>query len=67
MRERRVVHFADVLARPATCRQPLRRVAEAVGNFSIAFAPMLWEDRGVGAIQVSREPPSRSPTRRWRC
>ena len=25
---------------------------------SIAFAPMLWEGRGVGAIQVSRDPPS---------
>ena len=28
------------------------------GSFSIAFAPMLWEGRGVGAIQVSREPPA---------
>src|SRR5204862_4175413 len=24
---------------------------------SIAFAPMVWEGRGVGAIQVSRDPP----------
>ena len=36
---------------------PLRRIAPQTGNFSIAFAPMLWEGRGVGAIQVSREPP----------
>jgi len=55
VRERRVVHFADALADPDV-PAPLRRVAEAVGNFSIAFAPMLWEDRGVGAIQVSRGP-----------
>ena len=55
VRERRVVHFADALVDPDV-PAPLRRVAEAVGNFSIAFAPMLWEDRGVGAIQVSRGP-----------
>jgi signal transduction histidine kinase len=36
---------------------PLRRVAAANGSFSIAFAPMLWEGRGVGVIQVSRNPP----------
>jgi signal transduction histidine kinase len=55
VRERRVVHFADALGDPHV-PPPLRRVAEVLGNFSIAFAPMLWEDRGVGAIQVSREP-----------
>jgi signal transduction histidine kinase len=57
MRERRVVHFPDVLADPEV-PDPLRRVAEATRNMSIAFAPMLWEGRGVGAIQVSRDPPS---------
>ena len=36
--------------------EPLRRIAAKAGNFSIAFAPMLWEGRGVGAIQVSRDP-----------
>ena len=56
IRERRVVHFPDVLAAP-DAPEPLRRIAEAVGSFSIAFAPMLWEGRGVGAIQVSRDPP----------
>jgi signal transduction histidine kinase/putative methionine-R-sulfoxide reductase with GAF domain len=55
VRERRVVHFADALNDPDV-PAPLRRVAEVIGNFSIAFAPMLWEDRGVGAIQVSRGP-----------
>ncbi len=57
IRERRVVHYPDVLAAPGV-PAPLRRVAEATRNFSIAFAPMLWEERGVGAIQVSRDPPN---------
>ena len=54
--EKRVVHYPDVMA-DADAPAPLRRVAAANGNFSIAFAPMLWEGRGVGAIQVSRDPP----------
>jgi len=58
IRERRVVHFADVLATPEDVPAPLLRVAQATGSFSIAFAPMLWEGRGVGAIQVSRDPPA---------
>ena len=36
----------------------LRRIAEVGGDFSIAFAPMLWEGRAVGSIEVSRQPPS---------
>ena len=51
------MHYPDALADPGL-PLPLRRIAEATGNFSIAFAPMLWEGRGVGAIQVSRDPPS---------
>jgi signal transduction histidine kinase len=57
VRERRVVHYPDVLASP-DAPASLRRIAEAAGSYSIAFAPMLWEDRGVGAIQVSRDPPN---------
>ena len=53
---KRVMHYADVLA-DAEAPVPLRRVASTIGNFSIAFAPMLWEGRGIGAIQVSRVPP----------
>jgi GAF domain-containing protein/HAMP domain-containing protein/anti-sigma regulatory factor (Ser/Thr protein kinase) len=56
IRERRVVHFADVLA-DADAPVPLKRIAGVAGSFSVAFAPMLWEGRGVGAIQVSRDPP----------
>ncbi|HEX4235819.1 MAG TPA: GAF domain-containing protein [Caldimonas sp.] len=57
LRDRRVVHFPDVLGDPSA-PPPLRRIAEAMGNLSVAFAPMLWEGRGVGAIQVWRDPPS---------
>jgi GAF domain-containing protein/HAMP domain-containing protein len=56
IRERRVVHFADVLA-DANVPSPLQRIGAAIGSFSVAFAPMLWEGEGVGAIQVSRDPP----------
>ncbi len=56
VRERRVVHFPDVLG-ASEIPGPLRRIAAQAGNYSIAFAPMLWEGRGVGAIQVSRDPP----------
>ena len=57
IRQRRVVHYPEVLS-AADVPLPLRRIAEQVGDFSIAFAPMLWEGRGVGAIQVSRDPPN---------
>jgi len=56
IRERRVVHFPDV-AVDAGVPKPLQRIAAVTGSFSVAFAPMLWEGRGVGAIQVSRDPP----------
>jgi signal transduction histidine kinase len=56
IRERRVVNFPDVLT-DVDVPAPLRRVAAASGSFSIAFAPMLWEGRGVGVVQVSRTPP----------
>jgi len=56
IQERRVVHFPDVLAADEA-PEVLRRVASERGSFSIAFAPMLWEDLGIGAIQVSRDVP----------
>ncbi|MDM0117359.1 GAF domain-containing protein [Variovorax sp. J22R133] len=53
--KRQVLHYPDVqngLDVPAG----LRRSAEQVGNYSYLVAPMLWEDRGVGALQVVRRP-----------
>jgi signal transduction histidine kinase len=55
--QRRVIHYPNVLA-AADAPPTLRRMAAAVGNYSIALAPMLWEDRGVGTIQVTRDPPA---------
>ena len=53
IRERRVVHYADVINDPDT-PAVLRRMGEVIGYHSVAFAPMLWEDRGIGAVGVSR-------------
>ena len=36
--------------------ESLRRTAEVLGNLSIVMTPMLWEDRGIGLISVTREP-----------
>ena len=57
VRERRVVHYPDVLGAP-DAPALARRIAETTGNYSMAFAPMLWEERGVGVIQVTRAPPN---------
>ena len=57
IRERRTLHIPDVAAMvdpPAAVRE----VFDRIGNFSIAWAPMLWEQRGVGSISVMRQPPS---------
>ncbi|MBN8508075.1 MAG: GAF domain-containing protein [Burkholderiales bacterium] len=56
IRERRVVHYPDVLGGDDVPPGP-RRIAEQVGNYSIAFAPMLWEERGAGSILIVRQPP----------
>ena len=56
IRERLVVHYADVLTAPGA-PGPLHGIAEVTGNYSIAFTPLLWEERGVGSIQVSPDPP----------
>ena len=53
IRERRVVHYPDVLNDPDTPRV-LRRMGQIVGYHSLAFAPMVWEGRGIGAIGVAR-------------
>ena len=57
IRERRTVHIANVAAMP---NPPLAmgRVVALSGNCSVAFAPMLWEDEGVGSICIMRQPPS---------
>ncbi|MEO7150227.1 MAG: GAF domain-containing protein [Burkholderiaceae bacterium] len=57
LRERRVLHYPSVLAAedaPAS----LQQIRERHGDYSIAFAPMLWDERAVGAIVVARQPPN---------
>ena len=57
-RERRVIHWPDVL-HGADVPPSVRRVAEQVGggSYSQALAPMLWEGRGFGSLWVTRRPP----------
>jgi GAF domain-containing protein len=57
IRERRLMSFGDVFNDPGV-PEGLRRVAEQFGeSYSVAIAPMLWEDRAIGAILVSRATP----------
>ncbi len=53
IRERRVVHYPDVI-HGADVPNVVRQVSEIAGYQSMAFAPMLWEGRGIGAIGVAR-------------
>ncbi len=56
LRERRTFHIPDtaaMTAMPATVRD----VVDRIGHFSCAWAPMMWEGRGVGSIAVLRQPP----------
>ncbi|HEY0425358.1 MAG TPA: GAF domain-containing protein, partial [Rhodopila sp.] len=56
IRERRTIHLPDTAAlRDAPVA--VLDVVDLIGNCSIAWAPMLWEDRGVGAFAVLRQPP----------
>jgi GAF domain-containing protein len=66
MRERRTIYIPDAAAM-TDAPPPVRAMIDLIGNFSIAWAPMLWEDRGVGSISVVRQPRSRSRTRSSRC
>jgi GAF domain-containing protein/DNA-binding response OmpR family regulator len=51
--ERRAIQYADVLHAP-DIPPVMRRMGELVGYHSIAFAPMLWEGRGIGVVGVAR-------------
>ena len=53
IRERKVVHWPD-LAHGADVPGVLRKMAKVAGYQSMAFAPMLWEERGIGAVGVAR-------------
>ena len=53
IRQRRVVHFPDPLA-GGDVPLGVRRGAELSGVRSVVFAPLVWEDRAIGAIFVAR-------------
>jgi len=53
LRERRVVHWPD-LAQGDDVPGVLRKMSRVAGYQSMAFAPMLWKERGIGAIGVAR-------------
>ena len=52
--ERRVVHYPDTENR-AEVPERTRQGCRAIGIKSAIFAPVLWEERGVGAIFVGRD------------
>ena len=57
IRERRTLHIPDTAVLPADAPAAVRGVIELSGHAAIAWAPMLWENRGVGSICVLRQPP----------
>ncbi|MEO7151541.1 MAG: GAF domain-containing protein, partial [Burkholderiaceae bacterium] len=56
IRDRKARHIPDALALP-DLPEHLRPWLERIGNLSVVYAPMLWEDRGIGSIAVMRQPP----------
>ena len=56
IRERRTHHIPDLGALP-NLSPTLRERVERHGGASLLYAPMLWEDRGLGSILVVRWPP----------
>ena len=56
IRERRLVHYPDVWSDPGV-PESVKTMAPSIGNRSIVFAPMTWNDRGIGVLTVVRVPP----------
>jgi signal transduction histidine kinase len=56
IQERRTLHYDRALNVPGA-PTTVQDVARRLGDFSVAWAPMLWKDRGVGSIAVLRRPP----------
>ena len=52
-----VLHYPDVRDGPGV-PDGLRRSTEVAGNYSALYAPLLWEGRGIGALNISRWPPA---------
>ncbi len=56
IRERRTFHIGDT-SKMVDPPAAVRGVIELAGHASVAWSPMLWEDRGVGSICAMRQPP----------
>ena len=57
VRRRAVLDYPDVLQGDGV-PWGLREIAERIGrNYSCLVVPMLWQDRGIGAIHLTRFPP----------
>jgi two-component system, NtrC family, sensor kinase len=56
IRERRIHHIPDHAVEPNLSPR-LRDRIERLGSMSIVYAPLLWEDRGLGSISIGRSPP----------
>jgi GAF domain-containing protein/DNA-binding response OmpR family regulator len=56
LREKRVLYIPDAAA-AADAPPTVRSVLAQIGNYSIAWAPMLWEGRGIGTLCAMRQPP----------
>ena len=56
IRERQTYHIGDT-SKMVDPPAAVRGVIELSGHASVAWAPMLWEDRGVGSICAMRQPP----------
>ncbi len=54
IRSGKIAHYADVLNNP-DAPPGLLRIAKETSNFSIAFAPMIWEGKAIGVIGVARK------------
>ncbi|HSC62742.1 MAG TPA: GAF domain-containing protein, partial [Caldimonas sp.] len=54
IRERRVMHYPDI-EKAADVPRLVRLGAAATGTRSVIFAPMVLDDRGIGAITVARD------------
>ncbi|HSB24968.1 MAG TPA: GAF domain-containing protein, partial [Burkholderiaceae bacterium] len=55
MLQRSVLRIGHALADDAP--PAARQIADRIGDYSAAWAPMLWKDQGIGSIAVLRQPP----------
>ena len=53
VQQRRVMHYPDAL-HGVDVPRPVRRMADVIGNYAVVVAPMLVQDRAVGAFFIVR-------------